>query len=80
MARKRNAFKHLDYQSVEYWNRLLAADGLALDVGRHPNLILIGTSAELEIVEKMEYGKRDGRVRPEGAGPDSFEQQGSDKK
>jgi hypothetical protein len=80
VARKRSALKHLDYQSEEYWNRLLVEEGLAVDTGRHPKLIPVGGSYELVVVEKMEYGKRDGKVRPKGAGPDSFEQQGDENK
>lgn len=73
MARKRKILNTLDYQSKEYWNRLLVLEGLAVDTGRHPKLILAGGSTELEIIEKMEFGKQDGRVRPAGAGPDSEE-------
>jgi hypothetical protein len=73
MARKRKNLKHLDYQSEEYWNRLLAEEGLAVDTGRHPKLVLVGGSSELVVVEKMEFGKRFGRVRPKGASSDSDE-------
>ena len=73
MARKRKALKHLDYQSVEYWNRLLTQEGLSVEAGRHPKLVLVGGSAELVIVEKMEFGKQSGHVKPRGAAPDSDE-------
>ena len=72
MARKRKSIKHLDYNSFEYWNRLLAEEGLSVNAGRHPNLILAGGSFELEIIEKMESIRQEGRVKPAGAAPDSY--------
>ena len=62
MARKRKNLKHLDYSSKEYWNRLLSADGLAVDSGRDPRLIPIGNSTDLETLERIQSG--DGRKLP----------------
>jgi hypothetical protein len=64
MARKRNALVHLDYNSREYWNRLLAAEGLSVDAGRYPKQVYVGTGHDLEIVDTAEMQTRSGRVQP----------------
>lgn len=51
MARKREKLKDLDYQSPEYWNRLLAEEGMSLDQGLNPKLSYAGDSKDLEYVE-----------------------------
>jgi hypothetical protein len=48
MARKRKKLKTLEYNSREYWNRLLAEDGLSLDQGRDPRLLYGGSGTEIE--------------------------------
>jgi hypothetical protein len=63
MARKRADLKKLDYQSAEYWNRLLADDGLSLEQGRHPKLLYVGDSVDLEYIEGARRTDS-GRVRP----------------
>jgi len=54
MARKRKSLKTLDYNSGEYWNRLLVQEGLDVDSGRDPRLIPIGGSRELEALERSQ--------------------------
>ena len=71
MARKRKTLQSLDYNSQEYWNKLLVEEGLAVEVGRHPKLILVGGSTELEIIEKMEKARQEHRCTPKGTPPDS---------
>ena len=73
MARKRKALQHLEYTSQEYWNRLLAQDGLAIDKGRSAKLIPAGSSFDLTIIETMQARRTESRVEPEGSGPDSDE-------
>jgi len=58
MARKREKLKHLNYESQEYWNRLLAQEGLSLDQGLHPNLIYVDNKT-LEILQQDQ-----GRINP----------------
>ena len=59
MARKRKKLKHLDYQSREYWNRLLAEEGLSMSQGEHPKLIYSPN------IERLENGiDPTGRVHP----------------
>ena len=65
MARKREALKHLDYNSKEYWNRLLAEDGLSVDQGLNPKLVYVPTVKELVIIEKYK-----GKPNKLGSGPD----------
>ena len=67
MARKRNKLNNIDYQTAEYWNRLLAAEGLAMDKGRDPRLVY---SEDLGVIEAAQRRREDGRARPEGHGPD----------
>lgn len=46
--RKRKNLQHLNFDSREYWNRLLAQDGLSMSQGRHPKLIYSPDLAKLE--------------------------------
>ena len=48
MARKRENLKELDYQSQEYWNRLLAEDGLSMEAGTSRRITYVGDSNTLE--------------------------------
>ena len=61
MARKRKRLKHLEYDSPEYWNRLLAEEGLTLDRALQPNkLIYVGGATDVESLEgarRMENGR-----------------------
>jgi hypothetical protein len=62
-ARKRMiAGKLYDPQNVEYWNRVLSSEGLAVDSGRDPRLIPIGNSTDLETLERTRSTK--GRKMP----------------
>lgn len=51
MARKRKTLKDLDYQSLEYWNRLLAEEELSVDQGADPRLLYVGDSKDVEHIE-----------------------------
>jgi hypothetical protein len=56
----------------EYWEQVLSKEGLSMDAGRDPGhrkLALVGSTKDLEDVYEMLAGEN-GRVRPEGAGPD----------
>jgi hypothetical protein len=55
MARKRQKLMGLDYDSKEYWDRLLVMEGLAADKGRDPRLLPIGNSTNLEALERTLY-------------------------
>ena len=48
MARKRKGLEHLDYNSQEYWNRVLVDEGLSMDRGRDPRVIYMGLSSQLD--------------------------------
>lgn len=48
MARKRKQLQSLDYESSEYWNRLLAQDGLSMEAGTSRRLTYVGDSNVLE--------------------------------
>lgn len=63
MARKREALKDLDYQSVEYWNRLLAEEQMSMDQGLHPDLLYVGDSARVETIEGF-HRTDTGRINP----------------
>ena len=63
MARKREKLKGLDYQSAEYWNRLLAEEKMSMEQGVHPSLIYVGDSGRLEDIEGF-HRTDDGRIRP----------------
>lgn len=67
MARKRQKLKHLDYNSKEYWNRLLAEDGLTLYAGMDKRLIY---SPDLGKVESVLARNKTGKVVPRGYGPE----------
>ena len=47
MARKREKLKELDYNSQEYWNRLLSQDGLPLTRGKSAKLLYVGSGSDL---------------------------------
>jgi hypothetical protein len=51
MARKRRALKGLDYQSPEYWEKLLREDGLSMEAGTSRRLTYVGSSKTLESIE-----------------------------
>lgn len=67
MARKRKKLRHLDYNSREYWNRLLAQEGMSMSQGQHPKLVYSGALDRLELVLVK---RRTGKVSPKGHGPD----------
>ena len=62
MARKRKKLQHLDYESKEYWNRLLAEDKLTLLQGLDPRLLHVGSGSDLETLAGTQ--RRDGRKLP----------------
>ena len=65
MARKREKLKHLDYNSREYWNRLLVQEGLSMSAGLQMDKeIYVGDSQMLDLVQEDQSGKATGRVPP----------------
>lgn len=48
MARKRKELQGLDYSSPEYWNRLLAQEGLSMEAGTSRRITYVGDSITLE--------------------------------
>ena len=67
MARKRKKLKDLDYGSSEYWNRLLAQDGLSMSRGLHPKLSYQGSSQNIADIEGARES-HDGRILPKSTG------------
>jgi hypothetical protein len=57
MARKREKLKHLSYDSPEYWEALLKEDGLSEKRGTTSKVVYVGTSQDLEIIEKYTAGE-----------------------
>lgn len=67
MARKRKKLEAYNYQSAEYWNRLLVEEGLPVDRGKSKKLLYIGGPSEVENLEGF-LRTNTGRVRPSGTG------------
>jgi hypothetical protein len=63
MARKRKGLEGLDYQSKEYWSKLLTREGLSMERGRSARLTYLGDSSVLESVEGAKFTDM-GRVPP----------------
>jgi hypothetical protein len=60
MARKRKKLKGLDYQSAEYWNRLLIEEGLSMEAGTSRRITYVGDSNVLDrIAGEANTGSRD---------------------
>lgn len=57
MARKRKALRPIDYQSKEYWNRLLAEEGLSMEAGTSRRLTYVGDS---QVLDKIAGGEEMG--------------------
>ena len=57
MARKREKLKDLDYSSREYWNRLLAMEGLTLRAGLNRRLVYVGDSRKLDYAQEGQSEK-----------------------
>ena len=61
------------------WEKILAAEGLSMDAGRHQfrdaagrernRLVHVGSSANVDAIHEMQVGDN-GKVKPAGAGPD----------
>jgi hypothetical protein len=65
MARKRKALKDLDYGSREYWNKLLAEEGLSMSRGLNPDrLSYVGDSQQLDKIQETLSQNETGRVTP----------------
>jgi hypothetical protein len=67
MARKRAGLAKLDYQSLEYWNKLLAKGGLTMRQGLHPKLSYVGGGRDVEYIEgarRTDTGKI--KAKPQG--------------
>jgi len=60
MARKRKKLKHLPYESPEYWDKLLAEDGLSMEAGTTRRITYVGDTKALEDIEaRQEFGSDD---------------------
>jgi hypothetical protein len=65
MARKRNKLKDIDYQSREYWNRLLVDEGLSMSAGLNlDRLTYVGDSQMLDKIQEELSQKDTGRSLP----------------
>ena len=64
MARKRRKLAGLEYDSPEYWNRLLAMDGLSLSAGLDRHIVYVGTSGNLDKTQEEQSERDTGRVPP----------------
>ena len=51
MARKRTGLRDLNYQSPEYWERLLREEGLSMERGTSRRLTYVGGTKTLESIE-----------------------------
>jgi hypothetical protein len=71
MARKRKKLKELDYNSKEYWNRLLAEDGLSLSAGLGPSgkLSYVGDTNTIDRIQEDQSQRETGRIMPKPAAP-----------
>ncbi len=63
---RKKKIDHTQFDKPEYWNKLLADFGLAVDRGRHPKTVYVGDSKHLSLISDLE-SSRVGRVpkRPE---------------
>jgi hypothetical protein len=65
MARKREKLKGLDYSSREYWNRLLAEEGMSMSAGLNLHrLVYTGDSQSLDKIQEEQSERDTGRVPP----------------
>jgi hypothetical protein len=65
MARKRKNLQELDYQSSEYWDKLLQQEGLSTERGRSKRLIYVGGTKVLDdLAGQQDMGTRDKRRDP----------------
>jgi len=65
MARKRKALKGLDYNSPEYWNRLLVEEGLSMSRGLNPDRVAyVGDTQMLDKIQEGLSQNETGRVPP----------------
>jgi len=64
MARKRKKLQHLDYNSPQYWECLLAEEGLTMDCAlQRRHLQYVGDSTTLEFIEGV-IRTDTGRIEP----------------
>jgi hypothetical protein len=70
MARKRKKLKDLDYESSEYWNKLLAQEGLTMDAGREDKrIVYVGDSGAIDRIQEDQSQRETGRVLPKPTSP-----------
>ena len=63
MARKRKKLEALDYQSKEYWSKLLTLEGLSMERGTSRRLTYVGGSSVAESIEGEKFTST-GRIPP----------------
>ena len=67
MARKRKKLQGLDYESPEYWNRLLNQDGLSLNRGKSEKVLYVGGTSGVDRLRGF-VETSIGRVSPHDTG------------
>jgi hypothetical protein len=63
VARKREKLKGLDYESPEYWEKLLKEEGLVMGRGTSSKLSYVGSGSVAEFIHGAE-SNNDGRIKP----------------
>ena len=70
LARKRKKLKDLDYNSVEYWNKLLVEEGMSLSAGLGSGkLVYIGGTRTMDRIQEDQSQRETGRTMPKPAAP-----------
>ena len=70
MARKRKKLKDLDYKSKDYWNKLLAEEGLSLLAGLGSGkLSYVGDTRTMDRIQEDQSQRETGRTMPKPAAP-----------
>jgi hypothetical protein len=70
MARKRKKLKDLDYKSKDYWNKLLAEEGLSLSAGLGSGkLSYVGDTRTMDRIQEDQSQRETGRTMPKPAAP-----------
>lgn len=73
---KKRQARPAEVSETNKWEMILKKAGLGMDAGRDPGhrkTVLVGNSTDLEGIYEMLVGEN-GKVRPEGAGPDDFQE------
>jgi hypothetical protein len=74
--RKRKKLKGLKPESSEYWNEILAREGLTMWNGLSPKLSYVGGGSQTDVIKGIRDSQQligGKQVKPTGYGPDSDE-------